>query len=129
MVKIITRVAPALLLVSCASALAAPTASAAPAPRAPTLVSIVGGYTWSPNSSFYNFDGQAGAISVVRSRTGVYDVTFGNLGLSGGMVQVTPYRFRGTCAVGGWVDSGNLSVSVDCYSLAGQRRTRCSTCS
>jgi hypothetical protein len=121
MIKIVARVAPVLLLVSCAATLGAPAASAAPGSRVPAFGGVVAGYTWSFNSSRYNFDGQAGAISVHKSSRGVYEVTFGNLGvMSGGMVQVTPYNFTGTCSVDGWGPNGpDLGVGVRCYSPAG----------
>src|SRR5262249_4958686 len=67
------------------------------------------------------FDSRAGAIGVSNPSTGSYIVTFGNLSrINGGMVQVTPFDDKGTCAVQIWgPGSGNLTVFVDCYSLAG----------
>ncbi len=127
MVKIVARIAPALFLVSCVAMIAAPSASAAPGSRAqasahvvPGLESSKAGYTWSEDSSEYNFNSGGAAIDVSGS-DGQYTVTFDNLGaLSGGIVQVTPYDVTGTCAVGGWGPSGgDFTASVYCYSLTG----------
>jgi hypothetical protein len=133
MVKIVARLAPALLLISCVAMIAAPSASAAPGSRAsavtarpgahvtPTIAGPLAGYTFSGGSDYTNFNTQSGAITVANPSTGFYQVTFGNLGgLTGGIVQVTPNDDTGTCSVGGWGPSGgDLEVNVYCYTPAG----------
>ncbi len=124
--KVVRRIVPFLLAVFCVAALA-PSASAGPnvrhatGPRSPAIVGNLAGYLWSETEPFYDFDGQLGAITVTNTSTGEYTVDLPNLGsLTGGMVQVTPYDSKDTCAVGSWGPSGSdLAVYVYCFSLRG----------
>jgi hypothetical protein len=134
MLKLAVRIAPVLVAAFCAAALA-PSASAGSAvsatrltvaPRAvarvvPAIVGPLAGYVLSGSSPFYDFDTNGGAITVATLSTGDYQVTLGGLGgITGGMVQVTPFNAKGTCAAGGWFPSGSaLVVNVFCYSLTG----------
>lgn len=124
--KVFRRTMPFLLAVFCVAALA-PSASAAAharhpvAPRTPAIVGDLAAYLWSEGAAQYDFDGQLGTITVTTDSTGVYTVDLPNLGdLTGGMVQVTPYDSKDTCAVDGWGPSGSeLQVAVSCFSLRG----------
>jgi hypothetical protein len=116
--RVVRRVMPFLLAVFCVVALA-PSASAVPS--RPAIVGNLAGYLWSEGAAQYDFDGQLGTITVTTDSTGEYTVDLPNLGdLTGGMVQVTPYDSKDTCAVGEWGPSGSdLSVAVSCFSLNG----------
>jgi hypothetical protein len=124
--KVVRRIMPFLLAVFCVAALA-PAASASPGarhpvvPRSPAIVGNLDAYLWSEGAATYDFDGQIGTITVTNSSTGQYQVDVPNLSdFTGGMVQVTPYDSKDTCAVDGWTPSGSdLQVGVSCYSLSG----------
>lgn len=124
--KVVRRIMPFLLAVFCVAALA-PSASAGPdarhaaSPSRPAIVGDLAAYLWSQAEPFYDFDGQIGVITVTRDSAGEYQVDVPHLGdLTGGMVQVTPYDSKGTCAVERWEPSGSdLLVYVSCFSLRG----------
>jgi hypothetical protein len=125
--NVLRRTMPFLLAVFCIAALA-PSASAgtdvrhaAASPGRPAIVGDLAAYLWSEAEPLYDFDGQLGAITVTRSSAGQYEVDLPNLSaVTGGMVQVTPYDSKDTCAVGGWGPSeSDLLVYVSCYSLRG----------
>lgn len=73
-------------------------------------------------SHSYNFDSAGGSISSTELSLGVYQVTFGHLGFTGGDVQVTAVDLMHTCTAANWApdSNGNLVVSVDCYNLGGR---------
>ncbi|HTX36333.1 MAG TPA: DUF4214 domain-containing protein [Bryobacteraceae bacterium] len=77
------------------------------------------GYT--PNSTYsYN---PGGAVSVTRTATGEYTLTFSGLNswvVNGGNVSATAYETTNRCVVGSWdTSTANVLVNVSCYTLAG----------
>lgn len=100
------------------------------------------GYAWIDNatadssvpSASYAFNSSGGAVTVVRSGSGIYKVSFAGLGAggstSGGTVQVSAYIAPGkgifiapiprSCNVVDWGSSAaNIDINVRCYDLAG----------
>jgi hypothetical protein len=86
------------------------------------------GYAWanSPTSAsytpsaFYRFNSGGGGVTITRSGTGKYTVSFSGLGadlLDGGDVQVTAYGSgNAQCKVESW---GSQSVNVRCFASSG----------
>lgn len=73
-------------------------------------------------STGYSYNSSGGGITISRSSTGVYLVTFTGLGSSlTDNVLVTAYETSGYCQVGSWGASagGDASVTVRCYDAAG----------
>ncbi len=65
----------------------------------------------------YSYNSAGGAIFATRYDVGDYTVTFQNLQIDNGNVQVTPYDTSASCTVSSWSES---SVNVGCYNTAGQ---------
>ncbi|MGH2386321.1 MAG: S-layer homology domain-containing protein [Candidatus Limnocylindria bacterium] len=83
------------------------------------------GYAWADDptsasytpSTLYSYNSAGGPITITRSGTGVYRVTFEDLPLNNGNIQVTKYGAgAGICNVGSWGGSG---VTVRCYDMTG----------
>jgi hypothetical protein len=123
MIRIGARIAPFAVAALVVAGIAPATASAhsASAPARPSVVGDLAGYLWSPLDADYDFNGAVGAITSTTVSTGDWNVTLDDLSaMTGGMVHVTPYDAKGTCAVGSWKPTGpNLTVNVRCYSLSG----------
>ena len=91
---------------------------------ASTTVANVAAYVWANNSTSasytpstsYSYNSAGGAITITRSSTGTYSVTFGNLSINSGDVQVSAYGSSAHCNVTSW---GGSSVSVACYAPNG----------
>ena len=90
------------------------------------------GYVWANNptaasytpSSAYSFNSAGAPITITRSASGQYQVTFSELGGSGifgGNVQVTAYGSGSEiCKVVSWASGGgNFVVNVRCFTAAG----------
>jgi hypothetical protein len=102
---------------------AGPAAAASPQRTAPSAMAgfaqVLGSAAVNPLTSY---DSAGGTITVGHPITGVYDVSFGGLGFTGGDVQVTPRNLGAECSVATWgQDPGGaaLDVRVLCYNTAG----------
>ena len=87
------------------------------------------GYAWANNptsasytpNAAYAYNGSGGSVSITRSGTGVYAVTFAGLSSgAGGDVQVTAYGTGNEeCKVQSWGAGGSFTASVRCYTAGG----------
>jgi len=94
----------------------------------PGKIGVVRGYAWVDQASTpvgvettltngYVFNAAGGPVTVTRSATGVYSVTFATNDWGPGHVQVTAYGGGSEyCKSGGW---GAPSATVRCYDAAG----------
>lgn len=78
--------------------------------------------SYTPSAGF-RFNSRGGAVSIARASTGIYTVTFANLGnAGGGDVQVVAYGTNNRhCKIGGWAGGTDLSINVNCYAIDGTR--------
>ncbi len=67
-------------------------------------------------SATYSYNSSGGVISATRSSVGTYSISFADLAITGGNVQVSSYASDAYCNVGSW---GGSSVSVRCYDSSG----------
>ena len=89
-----------------------------------TTVASVAAYVWANDptsasytpSTGYSYNSSGGGITIARSGTGTYAVTFANLAVSSGDVQVSAYSSSAHCNVTSW---GGSTVDVACYDHTG----------
>lgn len=91
----------------------------------PTFSDSVKGYAWANAASapsyvpspLYSYNASGGGISISRSETGRYSVTFAGLGsvAGSGHVQVSTYGTKAACSTTGWGGApSHLVVEVAC---------------
>ena len=89
-----------------------------------TTVASVAAYVWANDSTSasytpstgYSYNSSGGGITITRSGTGSYAVTFANLAVSSGDIQVSAYSSAAHCNVTSW---GGSTVYVACYDHSG----------
>ncbi|MCI0687287.1 MAG: hypothetical protein L0Y54_08630, partial [Sporichthyaceae bacterium] len=86
------------------------------------------GYVWANQpanpdylpATGYDYNSAGGAVQVLRSAVGVYQVRFLGMAGSGGVAHVSAYGNNNVCTVSSWVPSlGDEAVNVRCFTPTG----------
>ncbi len=109
-------------------ALGIPSGSAADGGSIATRVPPIEGYVWgwqpaNPNyisATGYEYNSAGGAVQIIRSAAGIYQVRFLGMAGIGGAAHVSAYGNNFICAVSSWGPSlGDEVVNLRCFTSAG----------